>query len=103
MSTASTAAAPQHFAAAIASTPVPLPASRPRRPRRSSSSSASVIRYVVAWWPVPNDMRGMMTTSADASAAGAWNGARISSRPSMSTGWKSLSHAAFQLQSSMVR
>ena len=60
------------------------------------------IRQVVAWCPVPNDMRGMMTISSVPSAAGAWNGARISSRPSTSTGVKLRSHSAFQSCVSMA-
>ena len=84
MSTASTVSAPCR-AATMANTPVPLPISRPRNPVTSRSSNPEAIRQVVAWRPVPNDILGMMTTSASV-AAGAWNGARIVSRPSTSTG-----------------
>jgi len=101
MSTASTASAPRR-AATMANTPVPLPISRPRNPVTSRSSNPEAIRQVVAWWPVPNDILGMMTTSASV-AAGAWNGARIVSRPSTSTGVKLLSHSAFQFCGSMLR
>ena len=83
------------FAAAIASTPEPVPRSRERRPRRAcsrlSSSSSSRHSRVVAWAPVPKARPGSIDDVDRTSHRARSQEGRSQIRPPTSSGlWKSL-------------
>ena len=68
--------------------PVPQPMSSTSRPEGSSLRRREIICEVVAWWPVPNDICGLMVMRYSASGTSLWKVPAITQRPSTTSGWK---------------